>query len=419
MGLTDTLAHGVRSIFSRRQTSDYRDYGPTSSIPLGSRDFSFTTERNLVASIHTRIAVDVSCAEVVHAIVDENKNFVTEVKSALNECLRLTPNIDQTGRELIREAVFTMFYDGVVAIVPVDCDVNVDLGSVYNVYELRIGRVIQYYPKHVKVRIYDDNDGVVKDLVLDKRMVALAENPLYQTMNAPNSTLRRLLAKIQKLDTQNDASNLNRLNAFIQLQENLRSDLHRDRAARHITYIEEQLNRSPYGIAYIGAGDKVIPLNRSAENKLFEEVKDLKAELYSQLGITKDVFDGTADEKAMINYRNRTVIPVLKALTESMTRTFLTKTARTKGEWIIYRQNAFELLTPGEMAEVADRFTRNEILTSNDVRSIVGFRPSDDPKANELRNKNIAQTDQYGYTESPVGEDDPGAPSLLDYPIPK
>lgn len=353
-----------------------------------------SNEKSLVAAFYNRIALDVAAVSIRHVRTNENGKYIETLKSGLNECLTVEANIDQTGRELIFDAVLSMFDEGVSAIVPVDTSVDLLKTNSFDILSLRVGKIVQWYPQHVQVELYDQNDGNRKTIRLPKNKVAIIENPFYSIMNEPNSTLKRLVSKLNQLDYIDSQIGSGKLDLIIQLPYAIKSPTRLKEANERRQQIADQLENSKYGIAYIDGTEKVTQLNRSLDNNILGEIEKLSGDLYNQLGITQSVFDGTADEKAMLNYNNRTVEPILSALTGEMRRKFLTKTARTQGQDIMYFQDSFKLVPVNELADIADKFTRNEILSSNEMRSVIGYKPIDDPKADELRNKNLNQNNE-------------------------
>ena len=350
-----------------------------------------SNERTIVTPILTRLAIDVAAVDLRHARVDENENFVEEVDSGLTNCLRFEANIDQASTAFKQDVAWTLFDHGVAAIVPVDTTLNPDKTGGYDIKTLRVGEITAWYPKHVKVNLYNENRGMREEIVLPKSYVAIVENPLYSVMNEPNSTLKRLMHKLTLLDTIDEQQGSDKLNMIIQLPYVIKSEARRKQAEQRRDDIEMQLRESKYGIAYTDGSEKITQLNRSIENDLPQQVESLTNLLYSQLGLTKDVIDGTASEQTMLNYQARTIKPIMKAISEAMTRTFLTKTARSQSQMIVFGFNPFELVPVNNIAEIADKFTRNEVLTANEIRSAIGFRPSGDPKADKLQNSNMPQ----------------------------
>lgn len=348
-------------------------------------------ERSILTAVLNRIAMDVASIDVVHCKIDENGRFMGKVDSRLNDCLSTETNLDQTPRAFMQDTVMSMFDEGSVALVPVDTTVNPDESGSFDVLTMRTGKIIEWYPHDVRVRVYNENKGRKEEIIIDKNNVCLIENPLYAIMNEPNSTLQRLIRKLTLLDAVDEITSSGKLDLIIQLPYVIKSEARRKQADERMAEIERQLNGTKYGIAYADGTEKIIQLNRPVENQLMKQVEYLTSMLYSQLGITQAIMDGTADEKAMLNYYNRTVEPILSAITDEMKRKFLTKTARTQGQSIEYFRDPFKLVPVEQIAEIADKFTRNEIMTANEIRSIVGYKPSKDPKADQLVNSNIRQ----------------------------
>lgn len=357
-------------------------------------------ERSILTAVLNRIAMDVAAIDVVHCKIDENGRFVNKVDSHLNDCLSTESNLDQTPRAFMQDVVMSMFDEGSVALVPVDTTVNPDNSGSFDVLTMRTGKVIEWYPNDVKVRVYNENRGRREDILINKHNVCLIENPLYAVMNEPNSTLQRLIRKLTLLDAVDEITSSGKLDLIIQLPYVIKSEARRKQADERMAEIERQLNGTKYGIAYADGTEKIIQLNRPVENQLMKQVEYLTSMLYSQLGITQAIMDGTADEKAMLNYYNRTIEPILSAITDEMKRKFLTKTARTQGQSIEYFRDPFKLVPVEQIAEIADKFTRNEIMTANEIRSIVGYKPSKDPKADKLVNSNIRQPGENQNTQN-------------------
>lgn len=361
-------------------------------------------ERSIVNAIYNRIAIDVAAVKVLHARVDDNGRYLETIKSGLNYCLTTEANIDQTGRALMQDIVMSMFDEGVVAIVPVETTLNPKLTGSYDILSLRTGKIVDWYPEHVKVSLYNEKTGKREEVTLPKKMVAIVENPLYSVMNEPNSTMQRLIRKLNILDAIDEQSGAGKMDLIIQLPYIIKSDARRQQAEQRRKDIEMQLAGSKYGIAYTDGTERITQLNRPVENNLMSQIEFLTSTLYSQLGITKEVFEGTADDKTMLNYYNRTIEPILAAITDAEKVKFLTKTARSQNQSIIFIRDPFKLTPVNEIAEIADKFTRNEIMSSNEIRSLVGMKPSDDPKADELRNKNLNQSNE-GPEPASVNDD--------------
>lgn len=389
MPILDRVIKGWNAFMGREPP---RNYGYASSYRTDKAVLSRGVDRTIVTSIYNRIALDVATVDIQHVKVDLNDNFKEKYSdSHLSEALTTEANIDQTGREFIQDLVLTMFDEGVVAAVPVDCDRNPWTGA-FDPITLRVGKIIQWFPKHVRVRVYNENTGQKEDITLPKRSVAIITNPLYAVMNQPNSTLQRLIRKLTLLDAIDEKTSVGKLDLIVQLPYVVKTEARREQAEKRRRDIENQLSGSTYGIAYTDGTEKITQLNRPLDNNLMDQIEYLMNMLYSQLGLSKEVFDGTADEKTMLNYQNRTLTPILTAITEEMTRKFLTKTARTQGQRIKFMQSPFKLVPVSQIADIADKFTRSEILSSNELRAIVGFKPVDDPKADELRNSNLNES---------------------------
>ncbi len=365
------------------------DLGPSYSYRPDRLRSYYMSSKTIISAIYTRLAIDVGAVPMFHVRLDSNHQFLEEIDSGLNNCLTVEANIDQGAAMFRQDAAQTLFDEGVIAILPVDTTLNPLITGGYDVVTMRVGRIISWYPKHVQIRAYNDNTGVHQDVLMPKSMVAIVENPLYSVMNEPNSTLQRLLKKLALLDVVDDQSASGKLDLIIQLPYVIKTESRREEANKRLKEIEFQLKGSKYGIAYSDATEKITQLNRPAENNLMAQIEYLTKMLYGQLGLTEEVMNGTADEATMINYYNRSIKPVLTAMTEAMTRTFLTKTARSQGQSVKFVRDPFLLVPVKDLAEIADKFTRNEILSSNEVRGIIGWRPSDDPKADKLQNKNI------------------------------
>ena len=367
--------------------------------------FSRGNERSIVTSIYNRIAMDVASLTFNHVRLDENGRYKETIKSGLNECLTLTANKDQTGRAFMQDIVMSMLDEGCVAIVPVDTTLNPKITGSYDVETMRVGKVIEWYPDHVRIRLYNDRKGEKEEITLPKSMVAIIENPLFAVMNEPNSTLQRLIRKLNLLDVVDEQSSSGKLDLIIQLPYVIKSEARRTQAEQRRKQIEDQLAGSKYGIAYADGTERITQLNRSVENNLLKTIEYLTTMLYGQLGISQAIMDGTADEKQTLNYNNRTIEPIASAIVDSMRWKFLTKTARSQGQSIMFFRDPFRLVPVENVAEIADKFTRNEIMTSNEFRQVIGMKPSDDPKADELRNANISAPN-----EDPIPIEDENAP---------
>ena len=347
--------------------------------------------RSIVTSIFNRIAIDVASIDIKHCRLDKNGRFVETIDSGLNRCLTLETNIDQTGQAFVQDIVMSMFDEGVVAIVPIETDLDPKVTKSYDIFTMRTGKIVEWYPAHVKVRLYDDRIGEKKDVVLPKDTIGIIENPLYAIVNEPNSTMQRLMRKLSLLDVTDEQTASGKLDLIIQLPYVIKTETRRKQAEERRKSIEDQLAGSKYGIAYTDGTERITQLNRSVENNLMKQVEYLTEQLFGQLGITQGVLDGTADEKTMLNYYIRTIEPIVSAIVNEMKRKFLTKTARSQLQSIEYFRDPFKLVPVNDIAEIADKFTRNEILTSNEIRQIIGMKPSADPKADMLVNSNISQ----------------------------
>lgn len=401
------------NVFRYEENSDglnrYSDYGPAYSYRPDRTRLAVYNERTIISSIYTRLAIDVAAVSIHHVRRNENGNFLENIDSSLEQCLTVSANRDQTGRAFIQDLAMALFDDGCAAIVPVETSSDpLNTGS-FEILSIRVGKIVEWYPDQVRVRLYNEWTGQREEVVLPKSYVAIVENPLYPVMNEPNSTLKRLTHKLSLLDQVDEQSSSGKLDIIIQLPYTIKSEARQAQAEKRRKDIEMQLEGTKYGIAYIDGTEKITQLNRPAENNLMSQIESLTNLLYNQLGLTKEVFEGTAGEKEMLNYFNRTIEPITAAICDSMSRTFLTKTARTQGQDIMFFNNPFKLVPVTELADLADKLTRNEILSSNEMRSLMGYRPSDDPRANELRNKNLnAVNDQLGPYPTPGEEVDDG-----------
>ena len=386
------LKHAWNVFRSRDQTAESMDAGASYYNRPDRPRFTRGNERSITTSVLNRIALDASAIDILHVRLDKNGRFLEEINSGLNNCLKLSANTDQTGRAFKQDVVMSMLDEGCVAIVPTDTTMNPKATDSYDIETMRVGKIIQWRPQHVQVRLYNEQTGKKEELWLPKKMVAIVENPLYAVMNEPNSTMQRLIHKLGLLDITDEQTASGKLDLIIQLPYVIKTDARRQQAENRRKDIEMQLAGSKYGIAYTDGTEKITQLNRSLDNNLMKQVEYLTNQLYSQLGITQTILDGTADEKTMLNYYSRTIEPIVSAIADEMKRKFLTKTARTQNQSIEFFRNPFKLVPVNDIAEIADKFTRNEIMTSNEIRQIVGMKPSDDPKADELRNSNIAET---------------------------
>lgn len=393
------LKHAWNAFVNNRDpTQMYRDLGASYTYRPDRPRFTGGNERSIATSVYNRIAMDVAAINLQHCKVDENGRFVSDVKSKLGNCLSLEANLDQTARAFIQDVVMSMLDEGCVAIVPVDTTLSPKISGGYDIESMRTAKILDWYPRHVRVRIYNDATGKKEEMVLPKSMVAIIENPLYAVINEHNSTMQRLKRKLILLDAIDEQSGSGKLDLIIQLPYIIKSEARRQQAEQRRKDIEMQLSGSKYGIAYTDGTEHITQLNRPVENNLMKQIEYLTSMLYSQLGITQSVMDGTADEKTMLNYNNRTIEPIVSAIADEMKRKFLTKTARSQGQSITFFRKPFKLVPVNELAEIADKFTRNEIMTSNEFRQELGMKPSDDPRADQLRNSNINHPDDQSMT---------------------
>ena len=402
MKFTDRIKHGWNAFLNRDPTYNYRDLGgPSYGYRPDRMRFTRGNERSIVTSVYNRIALDAASIDIMHVQLDKNDRFESVRDSALNECLTRNANIDQTGRAFIQDVVMSMLDEGCIAIVPVDTTFNPDVTNSYDINTMRTAKIVEWYPAHVKVNLYNDRTGRKEDLILPKKTVAIIENPLYAVINEPNSTMQRLIRKLNLLDVIDEQSGSGKLDLIIQLPYVIKTDARRQQAEQRRKDIEMQLSGSKYGIAYTDGTERITQLNRSVDNNLMKQMEYLTSMLYSQLGITQAILDGSADDKTMLNYYNRTIEPIVSAIVDEIQRKFLTKTAITQKQAILYFRDPFRLVPVNEIAEIADKFTRNEIMTSNEIRQIVGMKPSKDPNADELRNKNLSESNEKNKEKQP------------------
>lgn len=388
------LQHAWNAFRNRDPTAYYRHVSHGYSHRPDRPRLTRGNERSIVTAIYNRIALDVAAINIKHCRLDENERFKEAINSSLNECLNIEANIDQTGRAFIQDVVISMLDEGCVAIVPVDTTFDPAVTGSFDIQSMRTGKILEWYPAHVKVRVYNERKGEKEDIVVPKKTVAIIENPLYAVVNEPNSTLQRLIRKLVLLDSIDEQSGSGKLDLIIQLPYIIKTEARRQQAENRRKDIEMQLSGSKYGIAYTDGTERITQLNRPVENNLMKQIEYLTSMLYSQLGITQTILDGTADEKTMLNYYSRSIEPIIAAIVDEMKRKFLTKTARSQRQTIMFFRDPFKLVPIDNIAEIADKFTRNEIMTSNEIRQIVGFKPSDDPKADQLINSNIAQPNE-------------------------
>lgn len=379
---------------NRDPTVYYRDTGPGYSYRPDRPRLTRGNERSIVTSVYNRIALDVASINIQHCKLDEDGRYLRTIDSSLNNCLHLTANIDQTGRAFIQDTVMSMLDEGCVAIVPVDTTADPKLTESYDVLSMRTGKILEWFPQDVRVRLYNEEKGQKEDIILPKRTIGIVENPLYAVINEPNSTMQRLIRKLSLLDVTDEQTASGKLDIIIQLPFVVKSEARRQQAEQRRKEIEMQLAGSKYGIAYTDGTEKITQLNRSVENNLMKQVEYLTNLLLSQLGITQAILDGTADDKTMLNYYSRTIEPIIAAIVDEMERKFLSKTARSQNQSIKFFRDPFKLVPVNDIAEIADKFTRNEIMTSNEIRQIVGLKPSDDPKADQLINSNLNQPEK-------------------------
>lgn len=396
------LKHAWNTFFNRDPTVFYREIGPGSSYHPDRTRLSVRNERSVITSVYNRIALDASAIAIQHIRLDENDRFLSVIDSGLNNCLTLEANVDQTGRAFIQDVIMSMFDEGCVAIVPVDTTFNPDVTDSYDIKTMRTGRILEWFPQHIRVRVYNDRTGQKEDILLPKSQVAIIENPFFAVMNEPNSTMQRLIRKLNILDAIDEQSGSGKLDLIIQLPYVIKSEARRAQAERRRKDIESQLSGSKYGIAYTDGTEHITQLNRAIENNLMSQIEYLTSMLYSQLGITKEIMDGSADEKTMLNYENRTVEPVLSAIVDEIKRKFLTKTARSQKQSVGFFRDPFKLVPVSQVAEIADKMTRNEVMTSNEIRQGIGMKPSKDPKADELRNSNLSQPAEEENSKTPT-----------------
>lgn len=388
--LISRLKNSWNAFRNRDPTMFYREPGMSYTYRPDRVRFSRGNERSIVTSVYNRIAMDVAAIDIKHCRLDENGRYVKDIDSYLNDCLTLEANIDQTARAFKQDIVMSMFDEGEVAIVPVETKGDPTLSESFDVISMRTGKILEWFPRSVKVEVYNDRTGRKEQIIMPKKSVTIVPNPMYTVINEPNSTMKRLVRKLNLLDAIDEQSGSGKLDLIIQLPYVVKGETRQKQADKRRDDIIDQL-KGPYGIAYIDGTEKVTQLNRPIENNLMKQIEYLTNMLYSQLGITPSVLDGTADEKTMLNYNNRTIEPIVSAIVDGMKRTFLSRTARTQGQTIMAFRDPFKLVPVNNIAEIADKFTRNEILTSNEIRQIIGFKPSSDPKADELVNSNIAQ----------------------------
>lgn len=388
LDIKSRLKRSVNAFFNRDPT--YSNVGRGYTYRPDRVRFTRGNERSIVTSVYNRIALDAAAIEIKHVRLDENERYIGSIDSGLNNCLNLEANLDQTGRAFVQDIVMSMMDEGCVALVPIDTDLDPGSTNSYEILTMRTGKILEWYPSQVKVRVYNDRTGMKEDLVMAKNQVGIIENPLYAVINEPNSTMQRLIRKLNLLDVIDEQNSSGKLDLIVQLPYSIKGELKRQQAEKRRQDIEDQLTGSKYGIAYTDATERITQLNRPVENNLMSQIEYLTSMLYSQLGITKSILDGTADEKTMLNYYNRSIEPIVSAIVDELKRKFLSKTARSQKQSVMYFRDPFKLVPVLELSNIADSFTRNEIVSSNEFRQTIGFKPSDDPRADELRNSNIS-----------------------------
>lgn len=395
MSFIDNLKKGWNAFLGRDPTMEHYNLGTGYAYETyrpSRRYWNPGIEKTIVTAIYNRIAMDAAAINIRHVQLDDNDRFLVERDSGLNNCLSLEANTDQTGRSFIQDCVMTMLCDGVIAIVPTDASADIRINDAWDVYSLRVGKIVTWYPQSVRIDVYNERKGKHEEIVLPKSSVSIVENPLYAVINDRNSVAQRLIQKLALLDVVDQETSMGKLNMIIQLPYIIKTQARREQAEQRRKDIVDQLKENELGIAYTDGTEKITQLNRPLENTLMAQIEYLTKMLYSQLGITEEVMNGTADEKVMLNYYNRTIEPIVAAIVDEMKRKFLTKTARSQHQSIVFFRDPFRLVPVSELAELADKFTRNEIMTSNEIRQVVGMKPSDDPSADELRNKNLSES---------------------------
>lgn len=405
MSFGSRLKHAWNA-FTGTDYTTYQDVGPGYSSRPDRIRLTRGNERSIITSVYNRIALDVAALNVQHIRLDENGRFLSVIQDGLNTCLTVEANIDQTARAFIQDIVVSMLDEGCVAIVPVDTTYNPSVTGSYDIQTMRVGKILDWYPQHVRVRLYNERTGAKENILVPKSTVAIVENPLYAVVNEPNSTMQRLIRKLNLLDVIDEQSGSGKLDLIIQLPYVIKTEARRQQAENRRKDIEAQLSGTKYGIAYADGTERITQLNRSVNNNLMSQIEYLTSMLYSQLGITQSILDGTADEKTMLNYNNRTIEPIISAIVDEMKRKFLTKTARSQSQSISFFRDPFKLVPVNDIAEIADKFTRNEIMTSNEIRQVIGMKPSDDPRADELRNKNLSAPSESEPETNPPVEDE-------------
>ena len=392
MSFGERLKHAWNVFLNRDPTYNNKDIGTGYFYRPDRPRFSRGNERTIISSVYNRLAVDASTITIKHVRLDDNDRFLSIIDSDLNSCLNLRANTDQTGRAFLQDVVMSMLDEGCVAIVPVDTDFDPDLTDSYKILSMRVGQIVDWYPSYVKVKLYNEKTGEKREVLVPKSSTAIIENPFYAVMNEPNSTMQRLIRKLGLLDVIDEQSGSGKLDLIIQLPYVIKTEARKRQAEERRKDIEQQLTGSKYGVAYTDGTERVIQLNRAVENNLMSQIEYLTSMLFSQLGITQSILDGTADEQTMLNYYSRTIEPIVSAITDEMKCKFLTKTARTRKHTIMFFRDPFKIVPVNQIADISDKLTRNEIVSSNEIRQIIGMKPSDDPNADELRNKNLNQS---------------------------
>ena len=411
MALMDRLKHAWNTFKNKDPTRTQWNIGPSYGYRPDRMRYTRGNERSIVTAVYNRIAMDVAAVNLRHVRLDDNDRYKETIDSGLNNCLSVEANLDQTGRAFIQDLVASMLDEGCVAAVPTDTDDEPDESGNFKVYTLRTGKVLEWYPRHVKVEVYNENEGRRREIIIPKATVPLIENPMYSVMNEPNSIYQRLVRKLTLLDVVDEQASSGKLDLIIQLPYIIKTEARREQAEKRRKDIEQQLSEGKYGIAYTDGTEHITQLNRPVENNLMKQIEFLTGMFFSQLGITQSILDGTADEKTMLNYYNRTIEPILSAIADEMKRKFLTVTARSQKQTIAFFRDPFKLVPVNDIAEIADKFTRNEIMTSNEIRQVIGMKPSDDPNADVLRNKNLSATAEEKKAMQPAGSG-PGSENI-------
>ena len=411
MALMDRLKHAWNTFKNKDPTQAQWNIGPSYGYRPDRMRYTRGNERSIVTAVYNRIAMDVAAVNLRHVRLDDNDRYKETIDSGLNNCLSVEANLDQTGRAFIQDLVASMLDEGCVAAVPTDTDDEPDESGNFKVYTLRTGKVLEWYPRHVKVEVYNENEGRRREIIIPKATVPLIENPMYSVMNEPNSIYQRLVRKLTLLDVVDEQASSGKLDLIIQLPYIIKTEARREQAEKRRKDIEQQLSEGKYGIAYTDGTERITQLNRPVENNLMKQIEFLTGMFFSQLGITQSILDGTADEKTMLNYYNRTIEPILSAIADEMKRKFLTVTARSQKQTIAFFRDPFKLVPVNDIAEIADKFTRNEIMTSNEIRQVIGMKPSDDPNADVLRNKNLSATVEEKKAMQPAGSG-PGSENI-------